>query len=103
MEKHTQKSSHDKGFWQPEFAGEVLQATTYYWKDLVIAIPETDLSGMKNGDRVYVENDADPLHLIKAGSSVGYKPLSGETTSSPGQVVWKENSETHYLYHEVER
>jgi len=103
MIKHTQKSNKQNGFWQPEFVGKVLQATTYYWRDLEIAIPETDLSIMENGDRVFIENDDDPLHLIKAGSLVDYSPLSGETTSSPGQVLWKEAGEIHYLYHEVEK
>ena len=102
MIKHTQKSSYAKGFWQPEFAGEVLQATTYYWKDLEIEIPETDLSGMEDGDRIYVENDADPLHLIKGDSSVSYVPLSGEINSSPGAVIWKESGLIHFLYHQEE-
>lgn len=100
MRIYYQKSTKQKGFWQPEFAGKVLQATTYYFKDLKIAIPETDLSVMENGDRIYVEDDPDPLHLIKAGSSVPYAPLSRETTSSPGPVIWKEAGEIHYLYHE---
>ena len=102
MKKHIQKSTKLKGFWQPEFIGKVLQATTYYFRDLEIDIPETDLSVMEDGDRVYIEDDDDPLHLIKASSSVDYKPLSGEASSSPGQVVWKENNEIHYLYHEEE-
>ena len=100
MIKHKQKSTKPKGFWQPKFAGQVLQATTYYFRDLEIAIPETDLSVMEDGDRVYVENDADPLHLIRAGASVDYAPLSGETSSSPGPVCWKEAGEIHYIYHE---
>lgn len=102
MIKHTQKATKLKGFWQPEFVGEVLQATTYYFRDLEIAIPETDLSAMEDGDRVYVEDDADPLHLIKGGSSVPCIPLSGEAASSPGAVIWKEAGEIHYLYHEEE-
>jgi len=102
MIKHIQKSDKQRGFWQPDFVGEVLQAITYYFRGLEIVIPETDLSGLENGDRVYVEDDADPLHLIKAGSSVSYVPLSGETNSSPGQVIWKENGDIYYLYHEEE-
>lgn len=103
MKKHIQRSDHARGFWQPEFTGEVLQATTYYFRDLEIAIPKTDLSVMEDGDRIYVENDADSLHLIKAGSSVPYAPLSGEAASSPGQMIWKEAGQIHYLYHEEER
>ena len=102
MKKHIQKSTKSKGFWQPEFVGQVLQATTYYFGDLEIAIPETDLSNLEDGDRIYVEDNADPLHLIKAGSSVPYIPLSGEATSSPGPVIWKEAGEIHYIYHEEE-
>lgn len=102
MKKHTQKSDRARGFWQPHFINEALQATTYYFRDLEIEVPETDLSGLEEGDRVYVEDDADPLHLIKGGSSAPYAPLSGEATSSPGVVVWKEAGEIHYLYHEEE-
>ncbi len=103
MKKHIQKSTKERGFWQPEFVGEVLQGTTYYWRNLEIAIPETDISVMEDGDRIYVEDDTDPLHLIKSGSSAPYAPLSGEATSSPGQVIWKENGEIHYLYQEEEK
>lgn len=102
MIKHIQKSNYARGFWQPEFAGEVLQATTYYFRNLEIAIPETDLSGMEDGDKVYVEDDADPLHLIKGGSSAPYAPLSGEAASSPGAIIWKEGGQLHYIFHEVE-
>lgn len=102
MKKHIQKSTKEKGFWQPEFVDEILQAATYYFRNLEIEIPETDLSVMEEGDRVYVENDADPLHLIKAGSSAPYAPLSGEVRSSPGQVIWNQGGEIHYLYHEEE-
>lgn len=102
MKKHIQKSTKLKGFWQPEFVDEILQATTYYFRHSEIAISETDLSIMENGDRIYVENDNDPLHLIKGGSSAPYAPLSGEATSSPGAVIWKEAGEIHYIYHEEE-
>lgn len=103
MIKHTQKSDQARGFWQPEFVGEVLQATTYYFRDLEIMIPETDLSVMEDGDRIYVEDDIDSLHLIKSGSSALYAPLSGEAMSSPGAVIWREAGEIHYIYHEEER
>lgn len=102
MIRHIQKSDKTRGFWQPEFVGEVLQAATYYFRDLEIGIPETDLQVMEDGDKIFVENDADPLHRIKAGSSAPYAPLSGDTTTSPGPVIWKEVGEIHYLYHEEE-
>tara|TARA_Y100000310_G_C20556476_1_gene750804 strand:- start:847 stop:1155 length:309 start_codon:yes stop_codon:yes gene_type:complete len=102
MIKHIQKSTKKKGFWQPEFVDEVLQEIIYYWRDLEIIIPETDLSIMEDGDRIYVEENIDPLSSIKGGSSALYIPLSGEIASSPGAVIWKEGGEIHYLYHEEE-
>ena len=102
MIKHTQKSTKVKGFWQPEFIGNILQATTYYWRNLEITIPETDLSTLETGDRIYIENDADPLHLIKQYAENDYIPLSGDMSSSPGAVIWHEGGGLHYLYHEEE-
>lgn len=102
MRKHIQKSTKAKGFWQPEFIGDILQATTYYWQDLEIEIPETDLSGLEDGDRIYIENDADPLHLIKVHAEDDHVPLSGDNSNSPGAVIWVENNEIHYIFHEEE-
>jgi len=102
MIKHIQKSTKAKGFWQPQFEGNALQATTYCWQDLEISIPESDLSTLEDGDKIYIENDADPLHLIKRYAENDYVPLSGDMSSSPGPVIWHEGGESHYLYHEEE-
>lgn len=99
MIKHIQKSNKSKGFWQPEFIGNVLQATTYYWRELMIQIPETDLSGLEDEDRIYIEHDADPLHLIKTYAEDDHVHLSGDNSSSPGAVIWVEANQLHYIYH----
>lgn len=97
MITHKQKSTKQKGFWQPEIINNVLQATTYYFRDLEISIPETDLSILQNGDKVYIENNDEPLYLIKNGIKADYAPLSGGNDSSPGAVIWMENGEVHIL------
>lgn len=104
MIQHTQKSTKEKGFWQPVFVGDVLQATSFWRRGAEISIPETDLSGMLDGDRIYIENDADPLHLITpvAGTPDPYTPLSGDRQSSPGAMIWKEGGDIHHIYHEEE-
>ena len=102
MIEHKQKSTKQKGFWQPTFVGDVLQATIYYWQDLEISIPQTDLSTLNDGDKIYIEDDVDPLHLIEVYAVNNYVPLSGDTSTSPGQVIWKVGGEIHYLYHEDE-
>ena len=102
MIKHEQKSNKVTGFWQPTFIGDVLQATIYFWQDLEIQIPQTDLSTMNDGDMIYIENDSDPLHLIEVHAENDSVPLSGDFSSSPGAVIWKEGGEIHYLYNEEE-
>lgn len=99
MIKHSQRSDINRGFWRPVFVGEVLQPCVYYWRNLEIQISGTDLSGLNDGDRVFVENDEDPLHLVEAFAGDVYAPLSGDPASSPGPVVWKEAGEIHYLTH----
>ncbi len=102
MGKHTQKSNRQKGFWEPVIVDNILQPVTYHWRGLEIKIPQTDLSGLNDGDQIFIENNADPLHLIEADAVNDYVPLSGYPASSPGPVIWKKNGELHYLYHEDE-
>ena len=102
----TQKSTKEKGFWQPTLIlnadGSVtLQATTYYFRDLELAIPQTTWVPAE-GDKVYVENDLDPLYRVPTDSATPYKPLSGEVESSPGPIIWVENGIVYVLTHEGE-
>lgn len=101
MIKHIQKSTKSKGFWQPTFAEMILQPTVYYWKNIVILVPLTVLSSLHEGDIIYIENDPDPLHLIKAHSINDYSPLAKDASLSPGPVFWFESGDLHYIYHEV--
>ncbi|MCG8401990.1 MAG: hypothetical protein MJA84_10360 [Firmicutes bacterium] len=101
----TQKSTRQKGFWQPTVISNVdgsvtLQLTTFYFRDLEIAIlKETWVP--TEGDKIYVENNSvDPLYRIPADVSTNYQPLSGEIESSPGPVMWVENGILYVLTHE---
>ncbi len=101
-----QISTKDKGFWQPELNlnedGTVtLWPCTFYFKNTEINIQkETWIP--QEGDRIYVENDADPLHLIRQDSDDEYVPLSGDSLSSPGPVIWVEQGIIYILTHEEE-
>lgn len=99
-----QKSTKLKGFWQPiinadEDGTVTLQPTTFYFQDLEIDVPKETWEPQK-GDRIYIENDTDPVHLIQYGSEEGYSPLSGEKETSPGAVIWAENDTIYILTHE---
>jgi len=101
----TQKSTKQKGYWQPELIDNgdgmvTLKSTTFYFRDLKIAIPEETWTPAE-GDRIYVENDpVDPLYRIPADAEQDYRPLSGEKESSPGAVIWVENGVLNVLTHE---
>lgn len=99
MVEHIQQSTEQKGFWQPKFKGSLLLPCVFYFGGLEIEIPQTDLSLLQEGDRVFVEADPDPLHLIREGSDTDYAPLSGDPTTSPGPVIWREGGEIHYVRH----
>jgi hypothetical protein len=101
----TQKSTKEKGFWQPELVDNgdgtvTLKPTTFYFRDLEIAIPEETWTPQE-GNRIYIENDpVDPLYRIHVDAEQDYKPLSGEKESSPGPVMWLENGVIYVLTHE---
>lgn len=101
----TQKSTKQKGFWQPTVTdtgdGTVtLQPATFYFRDLEIAITAETWTPQE-GNRIYVENDlVDPLYRVPADTEEQYQPLSGEKESSPGPVMWVENGILYVLTHE---
>jgi len=103
----TQKSTKQKVFWQPELIDNgdgtvTLQPTTFYFRDLEIEIPEETWTPA-NGDKIFIENDSDPVHLIRDThllDEIPYTPLSGDKTSSPGAVIWVENDTIYVLTHE---
>ena len=102
----TQTSTKEKGFWQPIVTANAdgsvtLQATTYYFRDLELDIPQITWIPAE-GDKVYVENDLDPLYRVPTDSATPYKPLSGEVESSPGPIIWGENGIVYVLTHEGE-
>jgi len=103
----SQKSTKQKGFWQPTVIDNgdgtvTLQATTFYFRDLEIAIPEGTWTPAE-GDRIYVENNTtDPLYCVPADAEQDYQPLSGEKESSPPPVMWVENGILYVLTHEGE-
>lgn len=100
----TQKSTKEKGFWQPTVIDNgdgtvTLQSCTFYFCDLEIAIPEETWTPVE-GDRIYIENDpVDPLYRIPVDAEHDYQPLSGEKESSPGPVMWVENGVLYVLTH----
>jgi len=100
----TQKSTKQKGFWQPTLVDNgdgtvTLQPTTFYFRDLEIEIPKETWTPAE-GDRIYVENDpVDPLYRITSDAEHDYQPLSGEKESSPGAVIWVENEVVNVLTH----
>jgi len=101
----TQKSTKQKGFWQPTLVDNgdgtvTLKPCTFYFRDLEIEIPEETWTPVE-GDRIYVENDPiDPLYRFPADAEQDYQPLSGEKESSPGLVMWVENGVVNVLTHE---
>lgn len=103
----TQKSTKEKGFWQPTVVDNgdgtiTLQPCTFYFRDLEIAIPKETWTPSE-GDRIYIENDpVDPLCRIPTDAEQDYKPLSGEKESSPSAVIWVENGVVYVLTHEEE-
>lgn len=102
----TQKSTKQKGFWQPEVtlnedSTATIKPTTYYFRNFEIRIPETTWTP-QNGDKIFVENDADPLHLIREThllDDLPYTPLGEDKASSPGAVIWVENDTIYVLTH----
>ncbi|MEW6423188.1 MAG: hypothetical protein AB1523_00330 [Bacillota bacterium] len=103
----TQKSTKQKGFWQPIVVDNgdgtvTLQATTFYFRNLEIEIPKETWTPQE-GDKIYIENNhVDPLYRIPSDAEQDYQPLSGERESSPGPVMWVENGILHVLTHEGE-
>lgn len=104
----TQKSTKQKGFWQPTLIDNgdgtvTLQATTFYFRDLEIEIPE-ETWAPANGDKVFIENNpADPLYLIRDThllDDIPYTPLEEDKASSPGAAIWVENDTIYVLTHE---
>jgi len=101
----TQKSTKQKGFWQPTLIDNgdgtvTLQPTTFCFRDLEIEIPEETWTPA-NGDKIYIENDpVDQLYRIPSDVEQDYKPLSGEKESSPGPMIWVENGVVNVLTHE---
>lgn len=101
-----QISTKQRGFWQPELSlnkdGTVtLKPCTFYFHDMEIEISEETWTP-EEGDRVYIENDADPLHLIRQDSEDEYMPLGEDKMSSPGFMIWVEQGIIYVLTHEEE-
>lgn len=110
-----QTSKKSQCFWQPtlkqnENGTVTLLPCIYYFGSLEINIPEETWMS-EEGDRIYIENNVDPLHLIKQAGGMlpsgeviedEYTPLSGDKKSSPGPVIWVEQGVIYVLTHEEE-
>jgi len=90
----TQKSTEQKGFWQPELVNNgdgtvTLKSCIFYFRDLEIEIPEENWTPA-NGDKIFIENDTDPVHLIRDThllDDMPYTPLREDKASSPCAVI----------------
>jgi len=103
--KEIKGTENSSGVWTPQFIGNVLQMTEYRFRGQTYSIPETDVSGMVNGDRYYVCDNPKEFKLFKGDGTGQFTDIytddrspTGNMKSSAGPLIWRENDETYYLH-----